>query len=87
MLLQLEPPLPLLVRHNDGWVKGMAHILIDYGYEFDLCWIVFLDDSRECWTVRNQDVRAQDNITAGRMPRGAPDHAGPPKQEFDRGQG
>jgi hypothetical protein len=44
----------------------MAHILIDYGMEYDLLWVVFADDSRECWTVSNKSVRAQENITAGR---------------------
>jgi hypothetical protein len=88
VLLQLDPLIPVLVRvGKDEWAKGMAHVLIDPGFEHHIYWIVFLDDSRECWTVENRNIRAQDNITAGRMPRGAPDHAGPRKQEFDGGQG
>jgi len=45
--------------------KGIAHILIDYGVEADLIWIVFQDDG-ECWSWRNQDIRAEKNITFGR---------------------
>jgi hypothetical protein len=65
-LLQLDPPIPVLIKQRDAWSKGMAHILIDYGMEYDLLWVVFADDSRECWTVSNKSVRAQENITAGR---------------------
>ena len=86
-IVRIDPPLPVLVKRGGDWLKGMAHWLIDYGYEHHLCFVTFLDESRECWTVENRDVRAQDNITAGRMPRGAPDHAGPRKQEPHDGQG
>jgi len=67
-MLRLDPPLPLLLRRNGAWVKGLAHVLLDPGTEHDLQWVCFADESRECWTLRNQDVRAQDNVTAGRMP-------------------
>ena len=57
-LLQLDPPIPLHVKgHN-----ALAHALIDYGAEFDLLWVCFLDNG-ECWTVANPDVRAQENWT------------------------
>ena len=62
MLLQLNPPLP--VETPKG--PGLAHVLIDYGIEHDLLWVVFIDETGECWTVRNQEVRAQGNWTAGR---------------------
>lgn len=68
-MLRLDPPLPVLVKYNQNWIKAMAHVLLDYGFEHDLCWVVFLDESRECWTIRNRDIRAQDNITAGRIPK------------------
>ena len=67
-MLQLEPPIPVLVKHQDAWLKAMAHVLIDYGFEHDLMFVTFLDGSRECWTVPNKNVRAQENITAGRFP-------------------
>jgi hypothetical protein len=67
-LLQLDPPIPVLVKSKDAWVKAMAHVMIDYGFEHDLCWVVFADESRECWTAANRNIRAQENITAGRFP-------------------
>lgn len=45
----------------------MAHFLIDYGLEHDLYWVCFQDDTGECWTWNNKDIRAQENITAGRI--------------------
>jgi hypothetical protein len=61
MITQLNPPIPVVTP--DG--KGMAHIVIDYGVEHDLLWIVFQSNG-ECWSWRNQDIRAQNNITIGR---------------------
>lgn len=59
---QLSPPLPMVTTKG----KGLAHFLIDYGIESHLHWVVFLDDTGECWTFQNPDVRAQKNITQGR---------------------
>jgi hypothetical protein len=63
MITQINPPLPLEVL-NKG--KGYAHFLIDYSQEHDLYWVVFMDESRECWTVSNKEVRIQENVTLGR---------------------
>ena len=68
-LLQLDPPIPVDVV---GRGKGLAHVLIDYGPEFDLLWVVFLDATGECWTVNNRLVRGQTNETMGRMRPAAP---------------
>ena len=46
--------------------KGLAHVLIDYTIEDDLYWVVFLDNTGECWTFANPDIRAQKNISYGR---------------------
>jgi hypothetical protein len=62
MLLQLNPPIPVLTPKG----KGLAHVLIDYGAEHDLLWIVFQDESGECWTFSNKEIRAQVNITMSR---------------------
>ena len=62
MIVQLNPPLPLDTPKG----SGIAHFLIDYGAEFDLYWTVFLDDSGECWTFSNREIRAQKNQTMGR---------------------
>jgi hypothetical protein len=68
MMLQLDPLVPVLVKHKGEWVKGMAHVLIDYGFEHHLIWVTFLDANGECWSVPNSDVRIQFNPTAGRHP-------------------
>jgi hypothetical protein len=62
MIQQLNPPLP--VRTPKG--KALAHILIDYGIEHDLMWVCFQQESGECWTWRNSDIRADDNLSIGR---------------------
>lgn len=61
MLLQLEPSIPLITPKG----RGRAVVLIDYGIEENLLWVVFLDDSGECWTFQNKDIRAEANITMG----------------------
>jgi hypothetical protein len=66
MILQLNPPLPVVTPHG----PALAHVLIDYGIEHDLYWVCFQDDSSECWTYSNLDIRAQKNITIGRINRG-----------------
>jgi hypothetical protein len=61
MLLQLNPTIPVVTPKG----KGMAQAIIDYGPEHDLIWVVFQDDG-ECWSWKNQDIRAERNITLGR---------------------
>ena len=63
MLTQLNPPLPLITPKGKAW----AHIVIDYGQEHDLLWVCFQDETGECWTWDNRDVRIQENITMGRL--------------------
>jgi len=62
-ILQLNPPLPLETPKG----SALAHFLIDYGPEFNLMWICFNDKNGECWTWQNSDIRAQKNITLGRV--------------------
>lgn len=61
MMLQLIPTVPLDTPKG----TGHAHFLIDYGQEHHLLWVVFLDESGECWTFRNTEVRLQSNPTMG----------------------
>ena len=62
MLLQLDPPLPVTTPKG----KGLAYVLIDYGPEHDLLWVVFQDENGEVWTFSNKEIRAQTNITMNR---------------------
>lgn len=59
MLLQLDPPLWFRTERGNGW----AHFLIDRGQEHDLEWVMFMDDTGECWTVTNKLVRLGGNWT------------------------
>lgn len=61
LMLQLDPPIPVKTPKGNGY----AQILIDYGPDYDLMWVVF-QDSGECWTWRNSDIRGVNNITLGR---------------------
>lgn len=63
MILQLNPPLPVLTPKG----SGIAHLVIDYGVEHNLHWVVFIDATGECWTYTNPDIRAQKNVTLGRI--------------------
>ncbi len=65
MMIQLQTPVPLETTRGPGF----AHFLIDYGQEHHLLWVVFLNESGECWTLPNKDVRLSPNETMGvRMP-------------------
>lgn len=62
MILQLNPPLPIVTPKG----KAIAHMVIDYGPEHDLVWVCFQKD-KQIWCYRNQDVRADDNVTYDRQ--------------------
>jgi hypothetical protein len=62
MILQLSPTVPLVTPKG----KGHAHLVIDEGQEHNLKWVVFIDETGECWTYRNKHVRIQENETMGR---------------------
>ena len=61
-MLQLDPPMPLDTPKG----KALAHFLIDYGAEHHWLWVCFQDDTGECWTWENTQIRAQHNPTFGR---------------------
>ena len=62
MITQLNPPIPLETPKG----KGYAHLVIDYSQEHNLVWVVFIDNTGECWSFENKEVRLQRNITLGR---------------------
>lgn len=62
-LIQLNPPIPLMTPKG----TGLAHFLIDYSMETDLYWVVFIDETGECWTFNNKFIRASKNITLNRI--------------------
>ena len=62
MIIRIDPPLPLVTPKGSGF----AHFLIDYGQEHHLLWVVFVDETGECWTFANPQVRISPNLTMGR---------------------
>lgn len=58
-LIQLSPSVPLLTPK--GPARAVA--LIDYGEDHDLVWVCFQDETGECWSWRNRDIRAVPNFT------------------------
>jgi hypothetical protein len=63
MMIQLNPPIPVDTPKG----SALAHILVDYGIEHNINWVCFQDETGECWTWSNSDIRAQKNITYGRL--------------------
>lgn len=64
MITRIDPPLPLITPKGKAW----AHFLLDYSQEHNLLWVTFQDDTGECWTWDNTQVRLPRNPT---MLRGA----------------
>lgn len=62
-ILQLSPTLPLDTPKG----RGQALFVIDYGPEHHLMYTVAIDATGELWTFDNTRVRAQKNITMGRL--------------------
>jgi hypothetical protein len=62
-MLQLNPQIPVLTSKGKGW----AFFMIDRSQEHDLEWVVFLDNTGECWVFNNKDIRIQKNYTFNRQ--------------------
>lgn len=75
MHLRLEPMVPLLTPRGKGWAWMVTDRSQDHSFE----WSVWMDDTGECWTFRNEEVRIQRNITMGRT------RATPPASGFRAG--
>lgn len=60
MMIQLSPLVPLDTPKG----KAMAHFLIDAGPEHHLSWVCFVDETGECWTFDNPQIKLQGNQTA-----------------------
>ena len=60
MITQLNPTIPIM-RISDG-MKGYAFLVIDYSQEHNLLFTCAMDDG-EIWTLSNQEIRIQKNIS------------------------
>lgn len=63
MMLQLNPTIPIY-RISDG-MKGYAFLVIDYSQEHNLLFTCAMDNG-EIWTLNNQEIRMQKNISLDR---------------------
>lgn len=63
MIIQLNPAIPMMTPKGEG----LAWLMIDYGMEFNLLWVVAINETGEIWTLQNPLVRALKNITQGRL--------------------
>lgn len=59
MIVQLSPLIPLETPRG----KAMAHLLIDYGPEEHLVWVTFIEETGECWSFINPQVKLRSNPT------------------------
>lgn len=59
---QLNPPIPITSPKG----SCLAIAVIDYGPEWDILWVCAQDDTGECWTWSNREIRFQKNVTLGR---------------------
>ena len=62
-MLQLNPMLPI-VRISDN-MEGYAFLVIDYSQEHNILFTCAMDDG-EIWTLSNQEIRFQKNISLNR---------------------
>jgi hypothetical protein len=69
-MIQLNPPLPM----NTPKGEGFAHVMLDYGPESDLYWVVLITETGEIWTYANRYVRAGKNIRLAGSIRRCPPH-------------
>lgn len=70
MILQLNPQIPVRIEdpsntYLDGKI-GQCVGWIDYSEEYDLMWVVALDDNGEVWTLPNSKIRLIKNYSIGR---------------------
>lgn len=62
MILQLNPQIPVDTLKGRGQALGW----IDYSEEYDLLWIVALDETGEVWIEPNKNIRLIKNYSLGR---------------------
>lgn len=62
-MIQLNPPIPVDTPKG----AGFAHIVRDDSHEDDMFWTVIITETGEFWQFPNKSIRAQKNITLGRI--------------------
>lgn len=59
---ELKSPIPMNTPRGSAY----AYFLVDYHLDHHFYWICFLNDTGECWTFANPDIRIQNNSTINR---------------------
>lgn len=67
---QLQSPIPILTPKG----KALAIGIIDYGPDWDLQWVTFIQETGECWTFVNSEIRQSENYTLGNTKHEPPKH-------------
>lgn len=60
--VRLDPPIPLETKRG----RAFAHFMYDPGDERDALWVCFMNDG-QIWWVPNNEVRACENLSLGRI--------------------
>jgi hypothetical protein len=55
------------VNAYEDWLNGQDYFTDKNGVEYDLLWVCFQDETRECWTWSNKEIKIQSNISLGRL--------------------
>jgi hypothetical protein len=63
MIIQLNPPLPMMTPKG----SGIAYFLTDYGIDYNHIWTVIIDETGEFWSFQNPEVSSIKNVTFGRV--------------------
>lgn len=63
-MLQLNPMIPI-IRISDN-MEGYAFLVIDYSQEHNILFTCAFDNG-EIWTLSNQEIRFQKNISLNRI--------------------
>jgi len=64
MILRLDPPIPFFCVPLQE--ECQAHILLEYGLETFVYFIVVMDKTGEVWLFPNRDLRGTKNFTLDR---------------------
>jgi hypothetical protein len=68
VLVQLDPPIPVVIVKGDGWPEGKATCVgwIDYSQEHFTLWKCAFDLDGQVWDIPQNFVRLQANPSLGR---------------------
>ena len=77
---RLDPPLYLETPKGDA----LAYFMVWMSHDHDILWVCFIEETRQCWTFRNPEVRLCWNYTMGLGRRPTEKFPQRPKRHEDR---